>query len=210
MKINMNTKNAATVAKNNDGSHNLHILDYDNIYFKAENFESEDRKHYDSMLEKVLHTGRRFVTVYGENGNIIAEDPVMIFRLGEDSLVYAAKNFEIVNPEDAATSKNAVVVALNAEDPQDLVYFAQHSAQEMSDAEKLEIYQECIYHSPEFAQAICKSRAKDFGKAPAAELQTVDESWLHYGKLDVFNVPVLGVDDSFPCCTMVVPAMYLN
>ncbi len=207
MKMIFNNNRDFAVTKNNDGSNDLRIRSFDDMYVEYDDTDLEN--NYNSTIESILHTGRRFISIYDKNGATVAEDPVQIYKLGEDSLVYVAKNFEVVNPEDAAASTHAVVIALNAEDPKDLVYFTKHTAQEMTDDEKLGLYQECIYRSPDFALAIHKSLNKDFGSAPAYEHQTVDDSWLHYDKLDVFNIPVLGDDHSFPSCTMVIPPMYL-
>lgn len=190
MIITMNQKYAATVSNSSDGSHNMHVIDFSKM-----------------SLEDIEHAGRRKIKIISDDNKILADDPASVYVLADGSAVYITKTLQVINPEDAAFRTHAVVVALYAEMPYDLVVFTRCAAKEMTDGDKLTLYNACVQRDSGFAQAI-RRHTDDFDQASDIDFPIVTDSWLHSNNLDVFDLPTWGNDDSFPLLSMVVPMVY--
>lgn len=190
MKIIMYQKYAATVSNSSDGSHNMHVIDFSKMF-----------------LEDVGHAGRRKIKIISDDEKVLADDPADVYEMEDGSVAYISLKHDVVNPKAAATSTHAVVVELCAEKPYDLVFFTRRSAKEMSDEDKLTLYNACVQRDQGFAMAI-RRYTDDFDQVSDFGLPIPSDSWLHSNNLDVFDIPTWGKDDSFPLLTMIVPYDY--
>ncbi|MCH4007138.1 MAG: hypothetical protein LKG42_08420 [Eubacterium sp.] len=190
MNIIMNQKYAGAAYENNGGSHDMHVFDFNKM-----------------SINDIEHAGCGKVRIIRDDKKTIADDPAGVYELADGSTAYITKTLQVINPEDAATSTHAVVVALY-EMPYDLVVFTRCSAREMSDEDKLTLYNACVYRNQGFALETCRCYAKDFDQVSDFGLPLPNDSWLHSHNLDVFDIPTWGKNDSFPLLSMIVPYDY--
>jgi hypothetical protein len=191
MKIIMYQKYAATVSNSNDGSHNMHVIDYGNMF-----------------LEDIEHAGRGRIKIVRDDNKILADDPAGIYEMEDGSVAYITKTLQVINPEAAATSTHAVVVALCAVKPYDLVFFTRCSAKDLTDDQKLTLYNACVQHDQGFAQEIRRYYDDASAQTSDSDMPIITDFLLSCDRLDVFDIPTWGKDDSFPLLTMIVPYDY--
>ena len=191
MNIWINKKYAGEVYESIDGSHNMHVFDYNKM-----------------SIEDIEHAGCGRIKIVRDDNKILADDPAGVYELEDGSAAYISLKHDIVNPEAAATSTHAVVVALCAETPYNLVFFTRCAAREMSDEDKLTLYNACVQRNQGFALEIRRCYDDAFDQISDIGMPIITDSWLHSNSLDVFDLPVWGKDASIPLLTMVVPSEY--
>jgi hypothetical protein len=191
MNILMNQKHAGIVTSNIDGSYNMHVFDFCKV-----------------GIDDIEHSGRGRIRIISNDDKTLADVPVGVYGLENGSVAYISQNLQVVNPEDATTSTNAVIVALYSEFPYDLVVFGSCDARKMTDDEKLSLINACVKRNSGFALAIRFCHTDDFGPFSDLDAPIANEPWLHCDNLDAINLPTWGQDDSFPLLSMIMPKEY--